>query len=176
MPARAAALIIVGTLVLGCQTAQRPTPAVLPAVQRLAGHLSPQEGRELAAIRAIHEGEGSTISKFRESGLLDDNAEWFVAGPPELLPFSGSWRGLAGVAEFQRRLGETMRYDRVELREYLVSGNQVAVIFWGEGVAHATNRPFRSEIVRLYTFDGDKIVRVRNYFDSASYVSALHGQ
>ncbi|MFN2398486.1 MAG: nuclear transport factor 2 family protein, partial [Gemmatimonadaceae bacterium] len=92
------------------------------------------------------------------------------------LPFAGTWRGIAGIAEFEQRLGATMRYDRVELRRYMVSGDDVAAIFVGAGVAKATGRPFESEIVRLYTFSGGKVVRVRNYYDTAAYVAAVRAQ
>lgn len=148
-----------------------------PSARALEGHLSPQEARELHIIRRIHEGSG-IIRRFRESGALTDSVEWIVPGPPDVLPFAGTWRGLAGISEFQRRLDETMRYDRVELLQYLVSANNVAAIFVGEGVAKATGRPFHSEILRLYTFDtaGSKIVRVRNYYDTGAYVRAVKGQ
>ncbi len=145
-----------------------------PAAAVLEGHLSPQEARELAIIRWIHEGSG-IIQRFRESGALADNVEWIVPGPSNVLPFAGTWRGLSGVAEFARLLDATMRYDRVELQEYLVSANSVAAVFLGEGIARASGRPFRSEILRLYTFDspGERIVRVRNFYDTGAYVSAV---
>ncbi|MDP9202239.1 MAG: hypothetical protein M3P26_09980 [Gemmatimonadota bacterium] len=148
-----------------------------PAAQALQGHLSPQEARQLDVIRWIHEGRG-IIQRFRDSGALADSVEWVVSGPPEILPFAGTWRGLAGITEFQHRLDTTMRYDRVELREYLASANNVAAIFIGEGVARATGHAFHSEILRLYSFDpvSGKIVRVRNYYDTSAYVSAVRGR
>ena len=152
-----------------------PAPAPLPpAAAHLAGQLSPLEERHLAVVRGIHEGRG-IIQRARESGILADSAEWWVAGPPEVLPFAGTWRGIAGIVEFERRLDATMRYDRVELRRYLVSGDDVAALFLGAGVAKATGRPFESEIVRLYTFSAGKVVRVRNYYDTAAYVAAVRG-
>jgi ketosteroid isomerase-like protein len=148
-----------------------------PAAVALEGHLSEQEAHELAVVRWIHEGSG-IIQRFRESGAVADSVEWVVPGPADVLPFAGSWRGLEGIAEFQRRLDAAMRYDRVELREYLVSAHSVATVFVGEGVARATSRPFRSEILRLYTFDpaGQKIVRVRNFYDTSAYVAAVQGR
>jgi TolB protein len=147
-----------------------------PAARSLQGHLSPQEARELDVIRWIHEGRG-IIQRFRDSGAMADSVEWVVPGPSEILPFAGTWRGLAGIAEFQRLLDTTMRYDHVELLEYLVSANTVAAVFIGDGVSRATGRAFRSEILRLYTFDpgGSKIVRVRNYYDTNAYVRAVRG-
>ena len=164
---------------MGCTApAARSTPApapLPPAAAHLAGQLSPLEQQHLAVVRGIHEGRG-IIQRARESGILADSVEWWVAGPPEVLPFAGTWRGIAGIAEFERRLDAAMRYDRVELRRYLVSGDDVAVLFLGAGVAKATGRPFESEIVRVYTFRGGKVLRVRNYYDTAAYVAAVRGQ
>jgi uncharacterized protein len=165
-----AVLILAMVVGVGC----RSVPPLDPSRSGpLAGHLSPMERREFDAIRRIHEPGLGLIQRFRDSGLLADTAEWWVAGPRDVLPFAGSWRGLAGVVEFQRQLDATMRYDKVELREYLVSGNQVGAIFFGEGVARATGKPFRSEIVRLYTFEDGKVVRVRNFYDTESYARAV---
>lgn len=159
----------------GCITAAPPRATTTPEAVSLDPHLSALEQRHLAQIQRIHEPGLGLVRRFRESGLLADSAEWWVAGDRDVLPFAGSWRGLAGVAEFERLLGETMRYDKVEIREYLVSGNQVAAIFLGEGVARATGIPFRSEIIRIYTFEADKVVRVRNYYDTGAYVRAVLG-
>jgi len=177
-------VLILSLVTAACRQTASQTPAPRgalgpppPAAAALEGHLSPQEARELQLIRWIHEGP-AIIQRFRESGALADSVEWFVPGPQQVLPFAGSWRGLQGIAEFQRRLDATMRYDHVELREYLASANSVAAVFIGEGVARETGRPFRSEILRLYTFDGTtgKIVRVRNYYDTGAYVAAVRGQ
>ena len=163
-----------GTPVVVLPTPLGPAPA---AVTALEGRLSPEESRHLQVIRWIHEGSG-IIQRFRDSGALADTVEWILPGPKDVLPFAGTWRGIAGIAEFQRLLSATMRYDRVELREYLPSVHSVATIFYGEGVALGTGRPFHSEILRLYTFDPvtDKIIRVRNYYDTASYLTAVRGQ
>lgn len=129
--------------------------------------------RSLAVVRAIHDAKGGIIQAARDSGALSDDVEWVVPGPPEVLPFAGTWRGLDGIAEFQRLLGETMRYDRAELLECFADANHAAAIFLGEGVARATGRPFRGEILRLYIFRADKIVQVRNFYDTAAYIAAV---
>lgn len=156
----------------GCRAS---APSLPVEARALAGHLSAGEREVLAAVQRIHEPGLGLIQRLRESGRLAADAEWWVAGDSTVLPFAGTRRGLAGIAEFQQRLVATMRYDRVELREYLVSGDQVAAIFLGEGIARGTGRPFRSEIVRLYTFSGGQIVRVRNFYDTAAYVRAVRG-
>src|SRR5688572_8247161 len=156
-----------------CTTAR--SMGLPPEARGLAGHLSRLERQHLDAIAYIHGGK-SIVQRARESGRLADDVEWWVSGPSEVLPFAGTWRGLEGVAEFQKKLGETMKYDKVQLQRYIVSGDDVAAIFVGEGVARATGKPFRSEIVRLYTFTNGKVVRVRNYYDTAAYVRAVQGE
>lgn len=165
-----ASFVLLGSLACASSISQLP-----PQARALAGHLSRLEQQHLATICYIHEGK-SIITRARESGALAPDVEWWVPGPPDVLPFAGTWRGLEGIAEFQRRLGETMRYDRAELQQYLVSGDDVGAIFIGEGVAKATGRPFKSEILRLYTFRNGRVVRVRNYYDTAAYVAAVRGQ
>lgn len=169
---RAPALVAL-LLIPGCRTAPLPLP---PAAAELSGHLSAIELRNLRHIQRIHEPGLGLVRRFRESGLLADSAEWWVAGPREILPFAGSWRGLDGIVQFEKQLGATMRYDKVEIRQYLVSGNDVVVVFLGEGVARATGKPFRGEIVRVYSFSENQVVRVRNYYDTHAYVRAVRGE
>lgn len=157
----------------GCATAAQ-SRGIAPAYLR--GQMSAQEQRNFELVRQIHEPGLGLIQRLRNSGLLAKDFEWWVAGPPGILPFAGTWKGLEGVEAFQKQLGQTMRYDKVEVQRYLVSGDDVAAIFLGEGIARATGRPFRSEIVRLYTFRDQKIVLVRNYYDTAAYVAAVREQ
>lgn len=171
----AAALLLCAAACTGSVTPESMAPSPLPpGAVHLEGQLSSLEQAHLAVVRGIHEGRG-IIQRARESGILADDVEWWVAGPRDVLPFAGSWHGIAGIEEFERQLDAAMRYDRVELRRYLVSGDDVGAIFIGAGVAKATGRPFESEIVRLYTFRDGRIVRVRNYYDTSAYVAAVRG-
>jgi ketosteroid isomerase-like protein len=131
-----------------------------------------QEKQHLEIVSKFHSGSGY-IKKFIESGLMSEDIEWFVPGPKDILPFAGLWKGADGIEEFNRLLDATMRYDKVEIKEYIVDGDQVAAIFWAEGIAKSTGKTFKSEILRLYTFKEGKIIKVRNFYDTASYVSAV---
>src|SRR5436189_276362 len=91
-----------------------------PEARGLAGHLSRVERQHLDAISYIHGGR-NLVKRARESGVLAENVEWWVSGPPEILPVAGLWHGLEGVAEFQMKLGETMKYDKTDLVRYIVS-------------------------------------------------------
>jgi ketosteroid isomerase-like protein len=130
----------------------------------------------LQVIRKINERSGSIITAFRESGIASPDMEWWVIGPKDILSFSGTFLGLEGVAEFQKRLNASFRYDKVRIVEYIDGVDQIGVIFEGEGVARMTERPFRSTILRLFTFHQGKVIKVRNFFDTDSYTSALQGR
>ncbi len=135
-------------------------------------HLTAREKSNLDIVIQFHSSSGY-IKKFIESGKMSEDVEWYVPGPKGILPFAGLWKGVAGITEFNRLLNSTMRYDKVEIKEYLVDGDQVAAIFLAEGIAKGSGKPFKSEILRLYTFKKGKIIKVRNFYDTASYVSAV---
>lgn len=133
---------------------------------------SRQEKKNLTIIKEFHTGT-TPVKKFIASGMMSDSIEWWVPGPKNILPFAGMWKGAEGLNEFSSQLSKTMRYDKVEIREYIIDGDEIAAIFWGEGIALSTGKPFQSEILRLYTFKDGKIIKVRNFYDTNSYVAAL---
>ncbi len=168
--------MIIGAAVASAQpppAAAPVSPSPPPAVPAPAPRgRTDDETRNLDLIIKFHN-TGTSIQKLRDSGLLSEEVEWWVAGSQDVLPFAGTWRGLDGVAEFQRHLRETMKYEKTELQEYIVDGDQVAAIFKGIGHAVKTGRPFESLILRLYTLRSGKIIRVRNFFDTAAYAAAV---
>lgn len=108
--------------------------------------MSPAEQRNLESIRRIHESAGGLIENARESAATAEEVVWHVPDPSEILPFAGTWRGLEGIAEFERLLAGTMRNSRAELLQYLVGGDHVAA-------AISTGKAFSGQIVRLYRFE-----------------------
>lgn len=137
-----------------------------------ARKLTTQEKSNFEIIIQFH-AERGYIKKFIESGKMSQDIEWFVPGPKEILPFAGLWKGVSEITEFNRLLSATIRYDSLAIKQYIVDGDQVIAIFWAEGIAKATGKPFKSEVLRFYTFKDGKIIKVRNFFDTASYVSAV---
>jgi len=134
--------------------------------------MSKLEKQNLEIVKQFHASKGY-IKKFIESGLMSIDAIWLVPGPTDILPFAGTWKGINGITEFNRLLNLTMRYDKVEIKEYIIDGNKVSAIFYAEGIALATGKPFKSEILRLYTFETGRIISVQNFYDTYSYVQAV---
>lgn len=107
------------------------------------------------------------------SPALAEDVEWWAAGMREHLPWAGTWRGRTGVEEFFRILNAEMDYEKFEAEELISDGDHVIAIVSASGRAIRTGRPFESHIVREYTFRNGKIVRVRNFYDTAAYERAL---
>lgn len=96
-----------------------------------------------------------------------------AAGSRERLPWAGSWRGKAGAQEFFRILSTEMKYEKFEAEELISDGDHIIAIVSASGHAVRSGRPFESQIVRIYEFRNGKIVKVRNFYDTAAYERAL---
>jgi ketosteroid isomerase-like protein len=134
-----------------------------------------QDEANLEVLKRLHSAD-SYSRTLLSLNILAPEVEWWAAGPAELLPWAGTFHGPDGVRQFFERLNELMDYHTFEVREYLAQGSQVAVILYAQGEAKPTGRNFESEIVRVYTFDRDKLVKVRNYYDTAAYVASLEAR
>lgn len=121
----------------------------------------------LARIKQIHSVRPYATSLLN-SGALADGIEWWAAGSPDQLPWAGTFHAVEGVKLFFTILGQHMHYAQFEPREYIAQGESVVAIIAASGHAIATERPFSSEIVRIYTFNNGKITRIRNYYDTAA--------
>jgi len=132
------------------------------------------ERRNFGVVQGIHMADGGLVAAVRQCGALADDIEWFVPGP-EVLPFAGAWKGVEGLWQLERTFHKAVRVDKLDLTRYLVSGNDVAAVFTLDGYARGTGRPFRSEVMRLYTLEEGRIVRIRSAYDTAAMVEAVAG-
>lgn len=132
------------------------------------------EKENLQLIEQLHRGE-SYSQNLLNSGLLTEDTEWWAAGPSDILPWAGMFRGREAIARWFKVLNDTMEYDQFEPFERIAQGDTVMVLYHAQGRAKSTGQAFKSDIVRIYTVKDGKIVKVRNYYDTASYVAALRG-
>ncbi len=130
------------------------------------------ERENVRLIEQLHVGE-SYSKNLLESDLLTNETEWWAAGPLDTLPWAGTYRGLEQITKWFEVLNGTMEYDKFKPFESIAQGDNVVVLYHAQGRAKSTGRAFKSDIVRIYTFHEGKLTRVRNYYDTASYVSSL---
>jgi ketosteroid isomerase-like protein len=146
------------------RAATRATPAILHLV---AGNLQ--------TIRSLHSDAAGRLTWDDLLALLDDDVEWWVAGPADRFPWAGTHRGPEGVRGWSALLDEQLEYDAFELVEAWQDGDTVIELVRASGTARETGKRFESEVVRLWTFHDGRVVRVRSYYDTANYLAAVGG-
>ena len=105
--------------------------------------------------------------------LVDDTVDWHgLKGAEGVAPHAGPRRGRAGVAEFFAQLAGSTEFTRFEPREFIAQGDQVVAI--GDYAANikTTGRSVASEWVMVFTLRDGKVVRFREWTDSAQLVKA----
>lgn len=126
----------------------------------------------LDVVKQVHSSVPYSQSLLR-SPALAETVEWWAAGSPDRLPWAGVWHGRAGIARFFERLNAVMDYERFDTEQYVAQDDAVVAIIAAAGRAVPAGRAFESHIIRVYTFAGGEIVRIRNFYDTAAYERAL---
>ena len=104
---------------------------------------------------------------------LDDSIEWQgVIGTEGVVPHAGVRRGLTGVGEFFSQVAGGIDFHTFEPQEFIAQGDQVAVVGRYKAQIKTTSKTIESGWVMLFTFKNGKIVRFREYTDSAQLVKA----
>ena len=104
--------------------------------------------------------------------LYADDVQWEAYGPPSI-PTTGSWPGKEGLARFFATVNETLEVHSFEPQEYIAQDDQVAVLGHYDWTARATGRPFSANWVHVVTLRDGKIIRFREYTDTAAAVAAF---
>jgi uncharacterized protein len=105
--------------------------------------------------------------------VLADDVEWTTPG--EGIPTEGTRRGPAEVAKFFEIVGSTWDFTAMEPREFVASGDTVAVIGRYAGVARATGKTMDSAWVMVWKIRGGKVVYFREYTDTQALAAAVKG-
>ena len=80
-----------------------------------------------AAVDAFYEAYASRDPQ-RIGAVLDDDVEWHVNGPTEVIKICGYWRGKAAVIDrFTRLVPRVIAFKKLEIEHLLVDGDQSAM-------------------------------------------------
>lgn len=105
--------------------------------------------------------------------MADDSIEWEgVKGAEGVAPHAGLRRGKAAVGEFFQLVGSTLDFHLFEPKEFIAQGDTVVAIGSYKVTVKATRRQSGSDWVMVFNFRNGKIVRFREFTDSASIVRA----
>ena len=105
---------------------------------------------------------------------LDENIEWVtpqVAG----MPGSGTKHGHTGVLDFFKAVRECWEFEAFEPREYIASGEVLAVEGFYRAKARGTGLVAESGWVMVWRFRNGKCIHFQEYTDTAVLSKALVG-
>ncbi len=111
------------------------------------------------------------------AACLDDDVEWSIVGPVDLLPFCGQHRGKKAVIKlFTHLIPEIFEFRSFEPKEFLVDGDRAATFSRLSGVQRSTGRIISYRCAQFLRFREDKLVCFRAIIDSFDAAEQMIGR
>jgi ketosteroid isomerase-like protein len=108
--------------------------------------------------------------------FLDDDVDWLLTGPVELLAYCGQRRGKAEVLDCLTRLHPAVLSGcRVERTSLLIDGDRSASLSRLIGIQRSTGRTICYNQAQFLQFRDGKIVKYRGIIDSFSAAEQMIG-
>lgn len=104
--------------------------------------------------------------------VLSPEVEWSEPDNP-YNPAGGSRRGHDGFLEWVRIGREAEEVLTLEPRLFLTGGDSVAVVGHTRCRAKSTGKVYETDFVHLVTFEGGRIVRFQEFFDTFAAAEAF---
>jgi ketosteroid isomerase-like protein len=107
---------------------------------------------------------------------LDDDVEWTISGPVDLMRFCGQHRGKAAVvALFARLVPDTFEGKGFEPKTLLVDGDHAAMLGTLWGVKPGSDRRIRYQLAHFVRFRDGKVIEFRSLIDSFDAAEQILG-
>lgn len=104
-------------------------------------------------------------------GLLHESVSWELIGPNSI-PYFGNYKGPEGVRQFFDLLFKVEQVIEFMPEEFVDGGDTVCVVGREKCLAKATGRTFEAKWIHLFTCQDGKIIRWREYIDTAAITAA----
>ncbi len=105
--------------------------------------------------------------------MLTDDVDWWINGPPEIIPYVGARRGQEQVAQFFATLGETVEFTEFEPEEFIAQADKVVSTGRDRQRIKKTGRTAENTWAMVFTLRDGKIASFRSYEDSAAVAAAF---
>ena len=103
----------------------------------------------------------------RIAAFLDDDVEWLVAGPAEVMQVCGQWHGKAAVVDrFARVVPQVIDFKSLHIEHLLVDGDQSAMFGRVTSLHRRTGRVISHRVAHVARYYDGKIVYFRVVNDS----------
>jgi ketosteroid isomerase-like protein len=108
--------------------------------------------------------------------MVDEQVEWEgVKGSEGIAPHAGIRRGRVAVGDFFATVGTTLDFHVFEPREFVAEGDTVVSVGTYKATVKATRKTVAADWVMVFTIRDGKIVRFREWSDSAAVNRAFLG-
>ncbi|MGY4384032.1 ketosteroid isomerase-like protein [Pedobacter sp. UYP24] len=96
--------------------------------------------------------------------FLDENAQWIEANG---FPYAGTYIGFNAIVSnvFKRLATEWIGY-RVDIDDYVASGDKIAAYGAYSGTYKETNKYFEARVVHLWQLKSGRVIRMEQFVDS----------
>lgn len=103
--------------------------------------------------------------------LLSNEIDWQLLGPPKIA-HAGPHHGRDQVRRFFATVAETLDIQQFAPREFIAQGDKVVALGYYAGRVKVTGREYASEWVHVFTLRDGKVIKFREYTDTANLVAA----
>lgn len=103
---------------------------------------------------------------------LDPEVHWSYYAPSEV-PHAGEFHGVQAVIGFFQAVGEKLEILEFGPIDFVASGDLVMVTGAEKVRVKATGKVAYSPWAHAFTFKNNKVIRVREYVDSAAFAAAV---
>jgi ketosteroid isomerase-like protein len=104
--------------------------------------------------------------------LMDEDIDWHIAGP-DSISFAGSNRGRNAVRRVLEKSFATVKNQQPEVRDVIAQGDTVTVIGHERGQCSTNNQEYESYWIHVFTLRDGKIIKFREYLDTAAMKDAF---
>jgi uncharacterized protein len=119
---------------------------------------------------AFGRGEIATIIN-----AMAPDVEWSVNGRRKDYPLLGSWKGPGEVQKFFQGVAEHQEATEFSPKEFFAADDQVCVLGHYAWKMRKTGRAVASDWVHIFTIRNGKVVKFREFNDTAQFVEAHRG-
>jgi len=108
--------------------------------------------------------------------FLDDEVEWTISGPVDVLPFCGTRRGRAAVLDLvERRIPEVIRVHGFTPDLLLVDGDRVSTLVRLAGYHQRDGRAISYRVANFLRFRDGRVIENLSLMDSFDAVEQVLG-
>jgi ketosteroid isomerase-like protein len=103
---------------------------------------------------------------------MSEDIEWVT---PSDDPDPETYRGYRGVEQYWAQWRAAVGQLNFQVEEMIDAGNAVVVVARREGRGEHSGLQVSDRVIQVFEFQGDKCVRVKEYYDRDAALSAMRG-